>query len=255
MKIGNRDFAPKLWAVALFLAVASCMVWLGSWQLQRAALKVSLQQATERSMQASATPIAELNNIPMAAAEYRRVSISGAYDPDRQFLWDNRTYKGRAGYEVISLLALEDERVALVNRGWIALGASRSELPEVAFPQQALTATVTLEGFLSTPSKGFASGAAVENSQNWPKRLQYFDYAAISEAIGKPVVPAVVQAQALSADASGAFVLTSRPEWLTPNWQPAASGPAKHYSYAFQWFAMAVGLTGIFIAVNAKKRR
>ena len=44
------------------------------------------------------------------------------------------------------------------------------------------------------------------------------------------------------------------PLWFVANWQPAASGPEKHYSYAFQWFAMAVGLTVLFVVVNSSRR-
>ncbi len=253
MRIGNRRFRPKLWALALYIVVLSCMLALGNWQMDRAALKVSLQEAAEAARDEAAVPLGSIADLTVAAAGYKRVSLAGSYDEVRQFLWDNRTYNGQAGYEVISVLSLDSGQLALVNRGWVAPGQSRQILPDVTLPDAAIEQRVEIEGYLSRPSQGFASGAAVTGGEGWPKLVQYFDYDTIEQTLGEPVVSAVVQAQSLGTDSSTATVLTSRPEWLKANWQPAASGPAKHYSYAFQWFAMALALTGIFLVVNLEK--
>lgn len=253
MRLGSRQFSPRLWAVLSYLAVLSCMLWLGNWQLNRAALKVTLQASAQAAQQADAVPIQSVTDWEEAAAVYQRVSVQGRYDDQHQLLWDNRTFKGQAGFEVITPLVLADGSQVLVNRGWIAPGESRQDLPDVSLPEGAEDALVAIEGVLSRPSKGFASGDAVPADGSWPRLLQYFDYAQIGQRLGAPVLPVVVQAQALSTDARQATVFSQRPEWLEANWQPAASGPAKHYSYAFQWFAMATALSVIFVALNTRK--
>lgn len=231
------------------------MIWLGKWQLDRAALKVTMQSAAQRAMVTDAVTLGEIADLKAASATFSRVELTGMYNSQQQFLWDNRTHEGRAGFEVISTITLDNGNVALVNRGWIAPGPDRQNLPDVSLPSSVLDRPVTLEGYLSLPSKGFASGSAITGGEGWPKLLQFFDYDAISLAVGKPVLASVVQAQALLADTSSPTALLSRPEWLEANWQPAASGPAKHYSYAFQWFAMALALTIIFLVVNTRKIR
>jgi surfeit locus 1 family protein len=230
------------------------MLWLGDWQLQRAALKITLQESVEFARVAAATPLMEVTDLKQGAASYQRVSLQGRYDPERQFLWDNRTHKGKAGFEVLVPLILANGQSVLVNRGWIAPGATRQQLPVIALPQPVMLETISIEGFLSRPSQGFTSGPAVTSAGTWPRLLQYFDYDAIGAVLGEPILPVVVQAQAVDTDAVGVTVLTSRPEWLTANWQPAASGPVKHYSYAFQWFAMATALTILFFVVNIRTR-
>ncbi|MFT5897356.1 MAG: surfeit locus 1 family protein [bacterium] len=254
MRIGSRQFLPKPWAVLLYLAVVSCMLYLGYWQVNRAALKVSMQTASEQANLAEAVPISTVSDLLTAAAKYQRVSIVGQYDISRQFLWDNRTYKGQAGFEVIIPMKLESGDWVLINRGWIAPGSSRAELPSVELPSDVAISSISIEAVLSRPSKGFSSGEAVPDKGEWPRLLQFFDYTTIAGVLDVPVLPVVVQVQARSISGEEVTVYTPRPEWLKANWQPAASGPAKHYSYAFQWFAMAVALTLIFIFVNTHKR-
>lgn len=254
MKFGNRQFTPRIWAVALYVVILACMLWLGNWQLNRAALKVTMQQAAEASLAAPARALSAIDDIRASAANYSRVQLVGRFDNEHQFLWDNRTHQGVAGYEVLLPLILEDERRILVNRGWIAAGMSRERFPDVSLPDSQLSETVTIEGWLSRPSRGFASGDALSATESgWPRRLQYLDYEAMGEALSATLVPALVQAQALEVDGRTVRVMSERDQWLTANWQPAASGPAKHYSYAFQWFAMALGLTILFISVNLRR--
>lgn len=253
MRIFNHQFTPRLWAVVLYAALLLCMLWLGNWQLNRAALKVSMAEAAEQSRNAAAVPLSDIGDIEQAAVSYTRVTLQGEYDGAHQFLWDNRTHKGQAGFEVLVPVHLADGQWVLVNRGWVAPGPSRAQLPDVSLPPSAMTTPIEMEGFLSRPSKGFASGEALPDEGPWPRLLQYMDYQAISDALGGPVVPAVVQAQTLAEDGSERTVLTARPEWLIANWQPSASGPAKHYSYAFQWFAMALALSILFVVVNTRK--
>ena len=253
MRIGSREFTPRLWSTSLYVVILLLMLKLGFWQMDRAALKVSLQEAAAAADVATAAPLNSISDLAIAAQSYRRTVVSGTYDQTRQFLWDNRTMDGVAGFEVIAVMRLLSGELALINRGWTAPGPDRQTLPEVALPAAVSQSSVSLEGYLSTPSKGFASGDAVSADTGWPKILQYLDYQAIGEALGEPILPVLVQPQALGVDAKTATVLTSRPEWLKANWQPAASGPLKHYSYAFQWFAMAFALTGIFFIVNTRK--
>ncbi|MGQ7846819.1 SURF1 family protein [Granulosicoccus sp. 3-233] len=255
MRFFDYQFTPRLWAVVLYAALLSCMLWLGNWQLNRAALKVSMAEAAEASRRAPAIPLTNIEDIEAAAASYTRVSMQGEYDGTRQLLWDNRTHKGQAGFEVLVPLQLEGGQWVLVNRGWIAPGPSRAQLPTVSLPETASERSVAIEGFLSRPSKGFASGEALPEEGEWPQLLQYLDYQAIEKVLGVPLLPVLVQAQTLAEDGSDRTVLTARPEWLIANWQPSASGPAKHYSYAFQWFAMALALTIIFVVVNTRKSR
>ena len=260
MRIGSRQFSPPLWAWLVFVAIAGIMLMLGRWQLDRAAEKVSMREAADAARDAPAKMITEINDVKAAANAYTRVQISGEWLADRQFLWDNRTHKGRAGFEVITPMRTADGLLVLINRGWLPLGASRDELPDVSLPSELVDSVQTVTGYFTRPSKGFAGGDASSRDADWPKLLQFYDYPLIEDLLSAAIVPGVVQV--LELDAAGGGVTKSPASvdsvespglWLTGNWQADASGPAKHYSYAFQWFAMATALAVIFVVVNLKR--
>ena len=285
MRLGSRRFAPRWWATTLYLVVALVMLALGRWQLVRADEKIALLESAERARAAPAVALGRVDDVERAADAHRRVVLAGRWEGERQLLWDNRAHAGRAGYEVITPFRLDGGRLALVNRGWTAPGPTRDVLPDVSLPDASRPGDVVLEGLLSRPSKGFASGDALAASGSWPRVLQYLDYPAIEAALGEPIVAAVVQAQVAEEDGAfaaarrgaepagagdgtgggggsdptarestgGAADASAESALLIPNWRPAASGPEKHYGYAFQWFAMATALTAIFVVVNLSR--
>src|SRR6185312_11348887 len=70
---------------------------------------------------------------------FQRVSVAGRYDAMYQFLLDNRINEGRAGYEVLTPLDLDDGRTVLVNRGWVPFSGYREKLPDVSLSPEPRT--------------------------------------------------------------------------------------------------------------------
>ena len=241
----RRTFAPPWWAVAAWLVVAAAMLVLGRWQLERADEKIALLDAAAAARAAEPVDVDAVDDPEAAAAAYRRVRAAGRWLAGRQFLWDNRAHAGRPGLEVVTPLLLDDGRAVLVNRGWAPLPTLRSALPDVAVPDASPDGgRIALTGLASRPSRGFSGGAAFVADAPWPRWLQHFDYDAVADALGVPLVPLVLQPER-GGDADAAL--------LVENWQPAASGPEKHWSYAVQWFAMAAALTGLFVFANLRR--
>lgn len=274
MHIGPYRFKPRLFMTVGYLVIVACMIALAFWQLRRADEKIALLSAAESAQAAPAVDLDVLavageEGLAAAAKAYRRVRLIGCYDDVRQFLWDNRSHSGSPGFEAITPLKLQSGRLALVNRGWLPLGSSREDLPDLTL-ERSITrrqddpstqgsntrqnvssptkpgACVTVVGLFTRPSKGLMSGPAMAPPTNWPRIIQYFDYDAVAGALGEPIVAGIVQLQQVSSP-------SARPEALIANWQPAASGPEKHYGYAFQWFAMATALTVLYVMLNTVK--
>jgi surfeit locus 1 family protein len=247
MRIGHFEHKPSAAVLALYLAFLAALLSLGTWQMNRAAQKSTILAKASRSAAIDPVSIESLSDVILAAEQHTRVSAVGTYIPDKQFLWDNRVHKGQAGFEVITPVLLNSGVAVLVNRGWVRPGATRENLPDVTLSAELHTQLLEFDGLFSRPSKGLASGVAFEQTGGWPKILQYFDYAAMEQQLGYPLVQGVLQPQTASAP-------LDRPDLNTANWEPTeVMGPAKHYSYAFQWFAMAVALSVLYVVYNTKR--
>lgn len=221
------------------------MLALGFWQLSRAEEKIEWQVAADTASQLDPIPIAEAPLPLTSERRYIRVELTGRFESEQQFLWDNRIHKGLAGYEVVTPFRLVNGQLVLVNRGWVRADQRREVLPDVDF---ASTEVETMSGVLTQPSIGFSSGPAVDPAaQRWPKRMQHFAFAELNAALGEPVLAGVVQN--LSSSARNSVPM------YNDVWQPVSTGPERHYGYAFQWFAMFAALTLLFFYLNLERNR
>lgn len=238
MSARRPAWLPLLAAVACTLLFAG----LGAWQLQRAGEKRALLAAIERGTDAPAVALPE-TSAALAAHAWRRVRVHGRFLAGRQFLLDNRIHEGRAGFDVLTPLARPGGRAVLVDRGWVPAGPRREPAAPVAL-ETAGTRTVT--GRLWRPEAGIALGPAlapVAGGPAWPRLATRVDYAAMGRALGRELVPAVVRA-----DGAAPWVLTPRP--LAP-----AFGPARHYGYAVQWYALALTVVAVTLILQLRRGR
>ncbi|MGC1729174.1 MAG: SURF1 family protein, partial [Steroidobacteraceae bacterium] len=166
LKLGGRVFAPSLLATCLVALLCAGFVRLGLWQWHK-----WLHASEEWTQFARGT--GELEALAgrrlVDVRLFQRVSLEGQLDPGHQFLLDNRTARGRAGYEVLTPLTRADAGQALlIDRGWVPFTGSRQHLPDVSF---AAGRRVQLTGRVANlPSAGLASGRAPPDpSAPWPK--------------------------------------------------------------------------------------
>jgi cytochrome oxidase assembly protein ShyY1 len=217
------------------LAMLSLLLRLGFWQLSRAEYKEQLQARWQHG-DASAVLHLDATSVKtdLAGAAFRKVAARGQFEAEREFLLDNRTHGGRAGYHVITPFRLGSD-VILVNRGWVPVGTRRSELPLLT----SVTGTATdLTGVLSPPPRsGLILGDTGHDARGpWPRVVQTVDLDAMSATLGVPLLPALL----LLDPESNACHLCE--------WRPVAGmGPGTHRGYAFQWFALAIALAVLCI--------
>lgn len=85
-------------------------------------------------------------------------------------------------------------------------------------------------------------GAAIDPDTAWPKLAVYPSGKDVAEALGVEVQDFVLLMD--HEEEHGFF----------RHWVPTEFGPAKHFSYALQWFAMAAVLSGLLVWNYRKKR-
>lgn len=239
MRIGNFEFRPGLWPTLVTLILLPFLSGLGVWQLERASWKQAL---VDTHAARTREPVVALSSVlPVtAASEYRTVTLTGHYDLEHQLLLDNRLHRGRAGYQVLTPLHLENaDTTVLVNRGWVPAGASRAVLPALDGP----AGTIRLAALVRLPpEKIFRLGTDEERHAGWPQVIQAFDVAALEDRLGYALLPLVLL---LDPDDVHGYVR---------DWQPVYGvKPEKHRAYAMQWFTLAAVLLLIYIGVNSKR--
>lgn len=236
--VGSRVFAPSWMMTTAALLFGSLFVTLGFWQWTRGVER----QSTWDAFAARAEKVVDATEADLAVLpRFARVRLHGSYLPAQQFLLDNRTYDGRAGYEVLTPFALARGGTILVNRGWLQSSGFRDRLPNIGF--DATSAGTPLEGRLEElPQAGLESGrAAPALSGSWPRVTSFPTNAELSAALGRPLTRRLVL---LDASAANGY---------TRDWAAPGLEPIRHFSYAVQWWAFAVLLTGLYIGLNLRK--
>lgn len=239
VRLGRYEFRPGLWPSLATGCLLLLLLSLGFWQLDRAEQKRALLAAYgDRPADAPVQITSDF--VPDADWRYRRAAVVGRYLAEHQFLLDNRVYRGRVGYHVLTPVRLADSGYAvLVNRGWVPQGPTRADLPALPVPE---AEELRIEGLIDIPSdQVFVLGEGEDRDPGWPKVLQQIRFELHSEQLGIRLVPLVLL---LDGDQPGGFVR---------DWHPVVIGPERHVGYAVQWFALAAVLAILYFWVNLQR--
>jgi cytochrome oxidase assembly protein ShyY1 len=223
----------------LTVVLLAVFVSLGRWQWQRGADKQQLWEQFEHA------PAPAFSSHPPdfdAADRFSRVAFAARFEPEHQFLLDNRIHDGQPGYEVLTPALLNDGRRILVDRGWVPFGGYRDRLPDISL---AASTEVRLSGRIEElPAAGLASGRAPPAADDpWPKVTSFPTHDELEHALGQKVARRILLLDADVRDA-GDYVR---------QWSPPGLAPDRHFSYAIQWWGFAVVLLVLYFGLNFRK--
>jgi surfeit locus 1 family protein len=237
MKIGSRIFAPRPFTTLITIAVIFILLTLGRWQLHRAAEKQVLFDAF-----ASGTDVTRpIDAATSRLARYQHVEAVGRYDAARQILLDNMfDAEGRAGYFVITPFALVGGGWVLVNRGWIPLGASRAERPDVPVAQDQRRLRGRADDL---PRPGIRLDAPALG----PPYPVVANFPTLSD-IGR-----LLHVSAWTPATELVLLDPGEADGYARNWRAPGFAPMRHIAYAVQWFALAVAVAVTYAVTNLKR--
>lgn len=237
MRIANYNFRPRLIPTLLVLLLLPILIRLGFWQISRAQEKREII-ASQHERMALPPEVITASMTKRADLQYRRLQVTGKFIDKFQIFIDNKISRDRVGYDVVTPLQIGDSsRYVLVNRGWVPMGQSRADLPRVNTPQT----SVTITGIAKFNTKDVVSfGDANRSNSGWPAVVRWVDIKALAQETKLKFVPFMLL---LEPDSNYGFVR---------HWKFINMPPAKHMSYAVQWFAMALVLVIIYLIVNLK---
>jgi cytochrome oxidase assembly protein ShyY1 len=235
------------WSIYVALAVvfAIACAFLSNWQFTRNEERSAQLALVETNYDAPAVALDEL--IPAGstldpADQWRQVRLEGEYVADDELLVRNRPHGGTSAFEVLVPFRLDDGRVLLIDRGWVAPGEDQPEPDAVpAPPSGAVTVIARLKPGEPLPS----SGRSAPEGQ-----VPTINLALVADAID----PAT--AEDLEQSAYGIMVSEDPAPATRPNPLEAPSeDPGPHLSYAIQWILFAImGFVFIGYVIRTERR-
>lgn len=238
MNFKNKYFNSTIKATLLTLIFAITCMKLGSWQLNKAQLKMSLQAQYNKYENDPATEL-PVNFSNLDEIRYKKVRVLGKYLPQYQILVDNQFDGERPGYYVLTPLAIDgSENIILINRGWIEASENHDQIPEVNVP----LSSQSVEGFIWLPSHKFYSLEKKTSAKEWNKVWQNMDLNLYRELVPKKVLPFILK---MSPNNEGGF----ERHWVRPD-----DRIQTHLSYGYQWYGFAIASILIYLYLGFKKK-
>ena len=233
------QFKANYFLSMLAILILALLISLGNWQLDRAREKQAILDLQSARMNLDSIDISTLQ-LTDNDLRYLPVKAGGWLDTSHQILIDNQVKDGRVGYFVLTPMKLNASEAVLINRGWVAAGADRGVLPNVALTAVGASIKGKLDHF---PSVGIRLEGADVLSEGWPSVTQLIDLDNVEERLGYRIMPYQILLNPIE------------PNGYNRHWVPMRMGPEKHHGYAFQWFALATAWVIIYFVLTIKLGR
>lgn len=194
---GKESHAIATTLLALLL-IALCL-WASHWQYSRGVTRHHRNFLIASHVD---QPITTLDAIgkDVTGAEWRKVSITGKFDPAHQILLRNQYSQGKYGFDLLTLFTDTGSRTFWVDRGWIAPGQTATatpSLPKTSTTIVAITGRIRLENSLpqgsffaiSPGSKNLISKWNAQSNTSTETESFYVDLLSASDPEMTPAVP------------------------------------------------------------------
>jgi len=218
---------------AIALAAAALFVRLGLWQLDRLGQRRARNELLATRLAAAPAPWSDTT-----AVRYRRVTLTGVPDYEREIVLVGRSRGGSPGVNLVTPLRRRGSDTAvLVNRGWVYA----PDATTVDHARWRGADTLAVEGYVeafSEPGPG-----DLPAHQRLARRLSH---RAVAASFPYPIAPVYVVA-----------LDGGRPPRADAPAPPPVPAPddGPHLGYALQWFAFAaIAVVGAGIAVQTARR-
>ena len=225
-------FRPGKQISIFFIFFASLFFLLGLWQIERGQAKAKLIADFNNNLNQDPSYLSDTSK------KWDRVFVDGVWDESKQILVDNSINRGAAGFKVLTPLKIkDDDRVILVDRGWIAQNIFRNELPDIDVQKN----EISVSGILENPELGFVLSDNLVTS-TWPKISQTKHLNVVSKEYNIDLEPFILVADPVLKDSLEYIKII-----------PTNMLPSKHYGYSAQWFTMFLVLCLMYIWLGFKK--
>jgi surfeit locus 1 family protein len=223
------------------LAALAILLALGTWQVKRLAWKEGLITSIETRMKSAPLPLAEVEKrfAETGDVDYVPVALTGALAPagEQYFL---STHEGESGWNIYAPLQLSDQRVVMLNRGFVPYDLRDPAKRPGANPAGVVNVTGLARNALA------AKPSSITPENDPAKNVWYWkDLASMAENARVPqdkLLPFFVDDW--TEQKSGALPVTRTTIISLPN---------NHLQYAITWYGLAAALAGIWAVMTFRR--
>lgn len=220
---------------ALALVIFAILIMLGTWQVQRMHWKEGLLATIDNRVHSAPVPLEEIERrfAETGDIEYTPVTVSGTFihSGERHFF---ATHEGQSGFFVYTPLRLADQRVVLVNRGFVPYDLKDAAKRPTGQVEGEVTVTGLARNPLSEkPSFLVPENDTVKNVFYWKDRDVMAATAGLEPDVR--IVPVFVDADT-----------TPNPGGLPVGGVTLIDLPNNHMQYVITWYGLALALFGVF---------
>ena len=165
-------------ATIFYIFFSIVFVVLGFWQINRGNEKTEIIEAFELQQAGQAIEFSS------DSQKWERVYISGELDEERIIYLDNVIHKGILGFKVLAPVFIEDNKIILVDFGWIKQPQSRDQ---VSFVSISDNKNVSVSGVLESPEMGLMLSEDIFTN-TWPKISQSKSISALESLFEEEIV-------------------------------------------------------------------
>jgi cytochrome oxidase assembly protein ShyY1 len=230
------------------LAVVALTMSLGNWQVRRAQEKIQMQAQRDAAelLQPAIVPARPLGDPELAALEGGRASVTGEWLGESSVYIDNRTYKGLAGFHVVTPIRImgSAERGGealhlLVLRGWVARDLhDRTRLPAVPAAAGPVTVTGIVQAELAQAMELATPAPPGPGQRLW----QNLTVDGFRDWSGLALQPMLIRQTEPAIGPGGSI-----DDGLVRDWPQPGLDVDRHRGYAFQWYSLAAATAALWL--------
>ncbi|MFB9631441.1 SURF1 family cytochrome oxidase biogenesis protein [Nonomuraea helvata] len=209
------------------LLVIPAFVFLGRWQFGRFEERSANSERVTANLEAAPVPLEKLvlpGQRVREADRFRKVQLTGTYDPAHALLVRRRPQEGLNGFYVLTPLVTGGGTAVIVNRGWVKAGATADAAPEVPPPS---TGQVTVTGRLRLSETEESSGIR-ERSGLPPGQVLLINADKIGQGLPYRLVGGYVELTEQSPEPATAPAPVPEPD--------VGAGGGLNLAYGIQWW-------------------
>ena len=234
------QFRPMLWPSIFSIITFIILCGFGTWQIKRLYWKEALIQRYITESQSK--PISNLSEVSNSELnEFKAVEISGKFLHNNEIYITGKTYEGNAGFHVVTPFKMENNKIVLINRGWVSEGYKNPNKRKFSLTK----GLVKLKGIIRYPqNKGYFVPENDGKNGFWftIKPNQIFDFINITS---NPIIDKYyIDALRIGEKLTLPIGVDGKPKFRN-----------QHLSYAITWYGLALSLLFVYFSYHLSSGR